>query len=156
MLGEGICVNNDDMNDDRGVIRLAEITERVIETTFLEAPVFDARAGAIVSFSGNVRDHDHGRSVRTLSYEGHPSAQAVLTEIADEIEARFDVVRLAVSHRIGPIPMGEAALVAVVATVHRGEAFAACEELVNTVKERLPVWKHQIFTDGAEEWVNCA
>ena len=72
MLGEGICVNNDDMNDDRGGIRLAEVTERVIETTFLEALVVDARAGAIVSFSGNVRDHDHGRSVRTLSYEGHP------------------------------------------------------------------------------------
>jgi molybdopterin synthase catalytic subunit len=139
-----------------GEIRLVEVVESAIDAASLEAAVADRRAGAIVSFSGNVRDHDHGRSVATLTYEGHPSAEAVLREVAKEIEMRFEVIALAVAHRVGPIAIGEAALVAAVATAHRGEAFAACQALVDLTKERLPVWKHQVFTDGTDEWVNCA
>lgn len=152
MADSGPAVNNGPM----GEIRLAEVTEKVIDAPTMERLVEDDRAGAIVSFSGNVRDHDHGRSVATLDYEGHPSAEAVLAEVAKEIESRFDVIALAVSHRVGPIPIGEAALVAAVATAHRGEAFAACQALVDLVKEKLPVWKHQVFSDGTDEWVNCA
>jgi molybdopterin synthase catalytic subunit len=143
-------------NGPMGEIRLVDVGEQPITARDLETLVADARAGAIVSFSGNVRDHDHGRSVATLTYEGHPSAAAVLAEVAKEIDDRFDLVALAVAHRVGPIPIGEAALVAAVATAHRGEAFAACQALVDLVKERLPVWKHQVFTDGTDEWVNCA
>jgi len=139
-----------------GEIRLVEVGEALLSVTTVEELVADPRAGAIVSFGGNVRDHDHGRSVARLTYEGHPSAQAVLAEVAKEIDARFDVVALAVAHRVGPIAIGEAALVAAVSTAHRGEAFAACQALVDLVKERLPVWKHQVFTDGTDEWVNCA
>lgn len=139
-----------------GEIRLVEVVERSLDATAIEALVADSRAGAVVSFSGNVRDHDHGRSVSTLTYEGHPSAEAVLMEVAKEIDARFDLVALAVAHRVGPIAIGEPALVAAVATAHRGEAFAACQALVDLTKERLPVWKHQVFTDGTDEWVNCA
>jgi molybdopterin synthase catalytic subunit len=139
-----------------GEIRLVEVVERSLDATAIEALVADSRAGAVVSFSGNVRDHDHGRSVATLTYEGHPSAEAVLMEVAKEIDARFDLVALAVAHRVGPIAIGEPALVAAVATAHRAEAFAACQALVDLTKERLPVWKHQVFTDGTDEWVNCA
>ena len=139
-----------------GEIRLVEVVERSLDATAIEALVADARASAVVSFSGNVRDHDHGRSVATLTYEGHPSAEAVLMEVAKEIDGRFDLVALAVAHRVGPIAIGEPALVAAVATAHRGEAFAACQALVDLTKERLPVWKHQVFTDGTDEWVNCA
>ena len=139
-----------------GEIRLVEVVERSLDATAIEALVADSRAGAVVSFSGNVRDHDHGRSVATLTYEGHPSAEAVLMEVAKEIDSRFDLVALAVAHRVGPIAIGEPALVAAVATAHRGEAFAACQALVDLTKERLPVWKHQVFTDGTDEWVNCA
>ena len=139
-----------------GEIRLVEVVERSLDATAIKALVADSRAGAVVSFSGNVRDHDHGRSVATLTYEGHPSAEAVLMEVAKEIDARFDLVALAVAHRVGPIAIGEPALVAAVATAHRGEAFAACQALVDLTKERLPVWKHQVFTDGTDEWVNCA
>ena len=139
-----------------GEIRLVEVVERPLDATAIEALVADSRAGAVVSFSGNVRDHDHGRSVATLTYEGHPSAEAVLMEVAKEIDGRFDLVALAVAHRVGPIAIGEPALVAAVATAHRGEAFAACQALVDLTKERLPVWKHQVFTDGTDEWVNCA
>lgn len=139
-----------------GEIRLVEVVERSLDATAIEALVADSRAGAVVSFSGNVRDHDHGRSVAALTYEGHPSAEAVLMEVAKEIDGRFDLVALAVAHRVGPIAIGEPALVAAVATAHRGEAFAACQALVDLTKERLPVWKHQVFTDGTDEWVNCA
>jgi molybdopterin synthase catalytic subunit len=139
-----------------GEIRLVEVVERMLDAAAVEGLVSDERAGAVVSFSGNVRDHDHGRAVVSLTYEGHPSAEAVLMEVAKEIEARFDLVALAVAHRVGPIAIGEAALIAAVATAHRGEAFAACQALVDLTKERLPVWKHQVFADGTDEWVNCA
>ncbi len=148
----GLGVNNGLM----GEIRLVNVTEMVLDVPTHERLVDDPRAGAIVTFSGTVRDHDHGRSVATLTYEGHPSAEAVLAEVAKEIEGRFDVIALAVSHRVGPIPIGESALVATVSTAHRGEAFSACQALVDLVKEKLPVWKHQVFTDGTDEWVNCA
>ena len=139
-----------------GEIRLVDVGEAPLDAPALERLVADPRAGAVVSFSGNVRDHDHGRSVATLTYEGHPTAAAVLQAVAEEIAGRFDVIALAVAHRVGPIAIGEAALVAAVATAHRGEAFAACQALVDLTKEKLPVWKHQVFTDGTDEWVNCA
>jgi molybdopterin synthase catalytic subunit len=120
-----------------------------------ERAVADAAAGAVVSFCGVVRDHDHGRSVRELTYEGHPSAAAVLAEVAAEIAARPDVYAVAVSHRVGALAIGDVALAAAVSTAHRAAAFAACARLVDEVKARLPVWKHQVFTDGTDEWVNC-
>ncbi len=139
-----------------GEIRLVEVVDRPLDAAAIERLVADERAGAVVAFSGNVRDHDHGRSVASLTYEGHPSAEAVLKDVAQEIDARFDLVALAVAHRVGPLEIGEAALVAVVATAHRDEAFRACAALVDLTKERLPVWKHQVFADGSDEWVNCA
>ena len=137
-------------------IRLVEVTERALSAAALEAAVADDRAGAVVSFSGNVRDHDHGRQVASLTYEGHPSAGDVLAEVAAEIAALPEVIAVAVAHRVGPIAIGEAALVAAVATAHRDAAFAACSRLVDLTKERIPVWKHQVFADGTDEWVNCA
>ncbi|MEI6363283.1 MAG: molybdenum cofactor biosynthesis protein MoaE [Actinomycetes bacterium] len=139
-----------------GDIRLVEVVDRPLDLAEIQALVADERAGAVVSFSGNVRDHDHGRDVVALTYEGHPTAEAVLKDVAAEIDDRFDVIALAVAHRVGALEIGEAALIAVVATAHRGEAFAACSALVDLTKERLPVWKHQVFSDGTDEWVNCA
>ncbi len=143
-------------NDPVGDIRLVEVVDRPLDLAEIQALVADERAGAVVSFSGNVRDHDHGRDVVALTYEGHPTAEAVLKDVAAEIDDRFDVIALAVAHRVGALEIGEAALIAVVATAHRGEAFAACSALVDLTKERLPVWKHQVFSDGTDEWVNCA
>lgn len=139
-----------------GEIRLAEVVDRPLDRGSIERLVADGRAGAVVSFSGNVRDHDHGRTVASLTYEGHPSAARVLEEVAREIGSRFDVIALAVAHRVGDLVIGDAALVAAVSTAHRAEAFRACEALVDLTKERLPVWKHQVFADGTDEWVNCA
>jgi molybdopterin synthase catalytic subunit len=139
-----------------GDIRLVEVVDRPLDLAQIQAMVADDRAGAIVSFSGNVRDHDHGRDVVSLTYEGHPTAEAVLKDVAAEIDSRFDLIALGVAHRVGALAIGDAALIAVVATAHRGEAFAACSALVDLTKERLPVWKHQVFSDGTDEWVNCA
>ena len=120
-----------------------------------ERAVADQRAGAVVSFQGVVRDHDHGRPVTLLEYEGHPSAAAVLREVAEEIAADPDVYAVAVSHRVGELKIGDVALIATVSTAHRAAAFGACARLVDEAKARLPIWKRQVFADGAEEWVNC-
>lgn len=135
----------------------AEVTEHVIELAVHEALVARESAGAVVGFAGVVRDHDGGRTVTRLEYSAHPSAQQTLADVAAEIAADCHGVRaIAVSHRIGALQIGDAALVAAVAADHRAAAFETCARLVDMVKERIPVWKHQFFADGTEEWVNSA
>ncbi|GAA2680118.1 MULTISPECIES: molybdenum cofactor biosynthesis protein MoaE [Actinoplanes] len=134
---------------------LAEVLDTPLDLAAHEAAVADRRAGAVVSFQGVVRDHDHGRGVTLLEYEGHPSAAAVLREVAEEIAADPAVYAVAVSHRVGVLQIGDVALVASVSTAHRAAAFEACGRLVDEAKARLPIWKRQVFADGAEEWVNC-
>lgn len=113
-----------------------------------------AGAGAHVVFCGVVRDFDHGRTVTELEYEAHPRAVEVLAEVAAEFAARSEVHRVAVSHRIGPLKVGDAALVVAISTAHRSQAFELCSQLVDQVKLRLPIWKRQVFADGTDEWVN--
>lgn len=114
-------------------------------------------AGAVVGFVGMIRDHDVGRRVVRLEYSAHPSATEVMAEVVAEVAAQSSGVRaVAASHRIGVLHIGEAALVAAVAADHRQEAFTTCAHLVDTIKARLPVWKHQFFADGTEEWVGSA
>ena len=137
-------------------LRFAQVTEEPISTADLAARANSPLAGAVVSFSGDVRDHDHGRQVTSLVYEAHPSAQDILATIAEEIAERYDVIAVAVAHRTGPLEIGDCALAAVVSAAHRGDAFAACTALVEETKARIPVWKHQFFADGTDEWVNCA
>jgi molybdopterin synthase catalytic subunit len=137
-------------------VRLVEVVDRPLDLAALQALVSDEQAGALVSFSGTVRDHDRGRQVASLTYEAHPTAEAVLTDVAAEIARDFDVISLGVAHRVGALEIGDSALIAVVASAHREEAFRACSALVDLTKERLPVWKRQVFADGTDEWVNCA
>jgi molybdopterin synthase catalytic subunit len=138
------------------VLRVA-LTEETIDLSEYEALVSHEAAGAVVGFSGVVRDHDGGRSVVRLEYSAHPTALQILTEVAQEIASGCQGVRaIAVSHRIGTLHIGDAALVAAVSADHRKAAFETCALLVDTVKERLPVWKHQYFSDGTEEWVGSA
>jgi len=133
----------------------ATVTTDRLEVAAHEQFVARAAAGAVVSFAGVVRDHDDGRGVLELEYEGHPSADQVLIEVAAEIAADPAVYAVAVSHRIGKLEIGDVALAAAVSTAHRADAFAACARLVDEVKSRLPIWKRQVFADGSEEWVNC-
>lgn len=139
------------------IVLRAALSEDTIELSEHEALVAHQAAGAVVGFAGVVRDHDGGRTVTRLEYSAHPSAEQTLAEVAAEIAADCQGVRaIAVSHRIGTLQIGDAALVAAVAADHRGAAFETCERLVDTVKARLPVWKHQFFADGTDEWVGSA
>jgi molybdopterin synthase catalytic subunit len=139
----------------RATVAVAAVSAEPLDLAGHERAVADPRAGAVVSFQGVVRDHDHGRGVTLLEYEGHPTAEAVLREVAAEIAADPEVYAVAVSHRIGRLDIGDVALAAAVSTSHRAAAFSACARLVDEVKARLPVWKRQVFTDGTDEWVNC-
>jgi molybdopterin synthase catalytic subunit len=134
---------------------LARVVDEPLSVAEHEDAVADKRAGAVVSFAGVVRDHDSGRSVTELEYVGHPSAQDVLADVAAEFAARPGVHAVAVSHRVGLLGIGDVALACAVSTSHRAAAFAACAELVDEVKRRLPIWKRQVFSDGDEEWVAC-
>jgi molybdopterin synthase catalytic subunit len=135
----------------------AELTERPVDLGEHEALVAHHAAGAVVSFAGVIRDHNDGRSVVRLEYTAHPSAQDTLTAVVAEVAADAHGVRaIAASHRIGTLRVGDAALVAAVAADHRAAAFQTCAKLVDTIKAQLPVWKHQFFADGSDEWVGSA
>ena len=144
--------------------RITEPAHRVLRAAVLDAAldvsehaalVSDAAAGAVVTFSGVVRDHDHGRAVEVLEYSAHPSAGEVLQRVAREVAGRCPVDAVAVSHRLGRLAVGDCALAVAVSAAHRQEAFAAAALLVDEVKRQLPVWKHQRFRDGGSEWVGC-
>jgi len=138
------------------VVRAA-MTEQPIFLSEHEELVGNRSAGAVVGFVVMIRDHDGGRRVVRLEYSAHPSAAQVMADVVAEIATESSGVRaVAASHRIGALHIGEAALVAAVAADHRQAAFATCAQLVDTIKARLPVWKHQFFDDGTEEWVGSA
>jgi molybdopterin synthase catalytic subunit len=138
------------------VVRAA-MTEQPIFLSEHEELVGHRSAGAIVGFVGMIRDHDEGRRVVRLEYSAHPSSAQVMADVVAEVARESSGVRaVAASHRIGALHIGEAALVAAVAADHRQAAFATCAQLVDTIKARLPVWKHQFFDDGTEEWVGSA
>ncbi|MCX8560005.1 molybdenum cofactor biosynthesis protein MoaE [Mycolicibacterium mucogenicum] len=138
------------------IVLRADLSESPIDVASHEALVDHSAAGAVVSFAGVVRNHDGGRGVTRLEYSAHPSAAEVLAEVAAGVAAAEGVRAIAVSHRVGVLNIGDAALVAAVSADHRAAAFRTCALLVDTVKERLPVWKHQFFTDGTDEWVGSA
>jgi molybdopterin synthase catalytic subunit len=134
----------------------ALVTDRPIVMQSLNDSVKTIQAGAVATFCGDVRDNDADKTVTSLTYEVHPTAQRVIEEISQRIAAKHEILGAAVVHRYGPIPIGETAFAVVVSAVHRGPAFAACEEIVSTVKAELPIWKYQVFADGTTEWVNSA
>jgi molybdopterin synthase catalytic subunit len=134
---------------------LTAISDEPLDVAAHEVSAGHSRAGATVAFCGIVRDHDHGRHVVSLEYLGHPSASEVLADVVRSFAELPDVLGIAVSHRVGTLEVGDIALVAVISTAHRGEAFTLCSRLVDEVKHRLPIWKRQVFADGTDEWVNC-
>ena len=134
----------------------AKVTESIISAQDLAEKVKSEIAGAVVTFSGDVRNHDKGKKVKSLNYEIHPSAQSVIEKITKEISDKHEVVNVAVAHRYGEIPIGECAFAVAVSAAHRGAALSCCEEIVERVKAKLPIWKYQAFEDGTTEWVNSA
>lgn len=133
------------------------------------AAVESDTAGAVVSFSGVVRNHDGGKPVERLSYSAHPTAHQVMADVVAQLVAEQSAagssggesggsvqsVRIWAAHRIGMLEIGDPALVCAVSAAHRGQAFAVCSELVDRIKEQVPIWKEQFFTDGTVEWVGA-
>ncbi len=121
------------------------------------AAVSTSADGAVATFVGLVRDHDPSvdGEVVVLEYSAHPDAGEVLAGIAASLTAAGGV-RAALSHRIGRLGVGEAAIVAAVSSAHRAEAFEACRDLVERVKAEAPIWKREILADGSHTWVGIS
>jgi molybdopterin synthase catalytic subunit len=135
------------------VIRLVGIRDAPLSVEEVRAAIADPVAGGEALFVGTVRDHDEGRGVTRLSYSAHPTALEVLREVAERVCSAYPVVGLAAVHRVGDLGVGDLAVVVGVSCPHRGEAFDACRALIDDLKAGVPIWKHQHFADGSEEWV---
>lgn len=132
----------------------ARVTDEVIDIAPHTATVDSPAAGATVSFEGIIRNHDAGRGVTGIDYSSHRLAESILTKIATEASTFDGVHGVAVSHRVGHLDIGDRALVLAVSAEHRHQAFHACSYVVDQIKSRVPIWKHQAFTDGTKEWSN--
>ena len=113
----------------------------------------DPGAGGVVSFTGLVRASDHGRAVVSLDYSAHPSALEVMTATVQKVVADLPVVAVAAVHRVGLLEIGDVAVVVAASAAHREVAFAAARRLIDDIKATVPIWKHQVFEDGEDEWV---
>lgn len=133
------------------------ITTQPIDLAAAEALLHHPQAGGITTFTGTVRNHNHGREVISLSYEAYPEmAQAQLEAIARTIAERWPVHRVVLIHRIGDLSIGDAAVFVGVSSSHRDVAFEACRFGIETIKHDVPIWKKEIFV-GGEDWVEgCA
>jgi len=134
---------------------IADVTDQPLDLLFHVKHVSTTSSGAVATFVGLVRDHDPSVTgeVTGLDYSNHPDAPAVLRTLAEKVAAEPGVLGVAVSHRVGHLDVGDAAIVAAVSAAHRAEAFDACRRLVETVKAELPVWKRELLADGTHHWV---
>ena len=137
------------------MVRLVDLREDPLDVEEVLAALDDDAAGGLTLFVGRVRDHDGGKGVTGLEYSAHPSALDRLTEVCERIAAQYDVHGVAAVHRTGTLAIGDAAVVIATTAAHRGEAFEASRALSDTLKAEVPIWKHQRFGDGTEEWVGA-
>ena len=148
-------------------VTLAEIRESPLSVDEVLSSVADARAGGTCLFVGTVRNHDakggasgaaageqtEKERVLELDYSAHPQAAEVTRALAERLAADGRSVRIGVVHRVGRLDIGDLAVVVAVSAEHRGEAFDVCRELIDELKATVPIWKHQQFADGSDEWV---
>jgi MoaE-MoaD fusion protein len=117
------------------------------------AEVADERAGAIATFQGTVRRVSRGREVIALEYEAYSGmAEKVMAEIAEAVKSRYELCDVAVAHRVGRCEIGEVSVAIAVSAPHRRDALAACGDMIDELKERVPLWKKE-FYEGGEEWI---
>ena len=140
---------------NRPAVRLVALRETPIDVAEVVAALDDDASGGLTLFVGRVRDHDGGRSVDGLDYTAHPTALEKLHDVCDRVAEEYDVHGVAAVHRVGTLAIGDVAVVVAATTAHRGEAFAASRALIDTLKAEVPIWKHQRFGDGTEEWVGA-
>ena len=113
------------------------------------------QAGAVCSFLGTVREMTGDKQTTHLDYESYPGmAEQSLRDLAVQALARWPIERLAIVHRVGTLGLGEISVVVAVSTPHRGDSFDACRWLIDTLKQVVPIWKKETWTDGTEEWMH--
>ncbi|MBM0126325.1 molybdenum cofactor biosynthesis protein MoaE [Pimelobacter simplex] len=134
-------------------VRLVAISDQPLQVSEVLDSLDDAASGGLVLFVGRVRDHDHGQGVTGLSYSAHPSALDRLREVCERIADAHDVTAVAAVHRVGDLEIGDLAVVVATTAGHRGSSFDASRALIDTLKAEVPIWKHQRFSDGSDEWV---
>ena len=132
------------------------LTPDPIDSAGLREAASDPHAGAIVIFEGTVRNHHKGREVLRLEYEAHTAvAEKEGQHIVREAMERFGLDHARATHRTGSLEIGECAVMVVVSSPHRAEAFDACRFIIDAVKHRLPIWKKEFYPDGSSDWVGC-
>lgn len=136
-------------------VRLVDIQDTPLSVDEVLKSLDDATSGGLVVIVGRVRDHDHGKGVTGLSYSAHPSAMERLQAVCARVAEEYDVTGVAAVHRVGDLVIGDLAVVVATTAGHRGSAFEASRALIDTLKAEVPIWKHQTFVDGTEEWVGA-
>ena len=134
-------------------VRLVALRETPLDGAEVLAALDDDAAGGLTLFVGRVRDHDGGKDVDGLEYSAHPTALARLREVCERVAAEYAVHGVAAVHRTGTLGIGDIAVVVATTAAHRGDAFVASRALIDTLKAEVPIWKHQRFGDGTDEWV---
>lgn len=134
-------------------VRLVDLRETALDVAEVVDALDDDSSGGLSLFIGRVRDHDHGLGVRGLEYSAHPTALEALRRVCADVAEQYDVHAVAAVHRVGPLAIGDIAVIVATTAAHRGTAFDASRALIDTLKGEVPIWKHQHFADGSEEWV---
>lgn len=135
------------------VVRLVDLREDPLTLVEVEQALAGPGSGGVTVFVGRVRDHDGGRGVLGLDYSAHPTALGALRRVVASVSQEYAVDALAAVHRLGHLAVGDAAVVVGASAAHRDLAFAAARALIDRIKAEVPIWKHQRFADGTEEWV---
>ncbi len=131
------------------------ITKEEIDLGALAHAVEDPAAGAIVTFAGATRNETDGRQVLSLTYQAYDGmAESKLFEVAEQARERFDILKIAVLHRVDTLPVGGVSIGIAVSAGHRPAAFEACRFLIDTIKKEVPIWKREVFADGESAWVH--
>ncbi|MCA1707689.1 MAG: molybdenum cofactor biosynthesis protein MoaE, partial [Actinobacteria bacterium] len=130
------------------------LTEDPVDLNAVVAEVADERAGAIATFTGTTRVESRGRNVVYLEYEAYPGmAEQVMEEIAGELKSKYGLCAVAITHRTGRVGIGETSVAIAVSAQHRQDALAACRDAIDALKERVPLWKKEVYEDGGAWWV---
>lgn len=134
---------------------MIQLTDQPIDYTALTEAVRSPQAGAVVLFLGTVREMTAGRQTLALDYEAFPQmAEAKLRELEAEARAKWPVVEAGIVHRLGHLELGDVSVAVAVSTPHRGQAFEAGQHLIDRLKEVVPIWKKENWSDGSTEWVH--
>ena len=141
------------MPTDHDAVVLVALRDEPLSVDEVLDAVRHPTCGGIALFVGVVRDHDHGDAVTALDYEAHPTAVDTMRHLCAEVLGRSQAHRVAAVHRTGALRVGDLAVVVAAAAPHRGQAFDACRDLIDTLKAQTPIWKHQSLGDGSTEWV---